>query len=181
MRRTILITAAAALVVALAASPALAKDIFRIDFERPDDVQVVTGKGWEIVSPGNKSDKCIKRAVKGKYASVGFTMSETVPEGAVLAFDYRVEVESGKVAYVGVNFHTKDGKQTFSSVKPQTEWTHVELPLAKIKAGGASKAKGYLQVGDAIKALSIYGRADEKEAANTSQTLYLDNVRISTP
>ena len=181
MKRTMLAILAIACAIASAAHATPGQTVFQADFESPASTKRLAAKKTTIASPGFESAKCLSLHATGKYASITFKMNDAIPAGAVLEFDYRLVMKSGKMRYLGINVYTKGGKQTFTALPaPQPEWKHVKTEMSKIHTSSGSKVKGNLAPGDVMTRLSFYGRAEDS-APKTVQTVYLDNIRIYVP
>lgn len=176
MRDAIKLLTAAILCVATVGS-AWATDIVSVDFEgeKSFEAHVI---GAKIGQPGYESAKCAMVSGKGRFLPIKFKIDKPYEDGMKIAFDYKVEVPTGKTQYVALALFTPDQKSArlWQGFKTPSQWTHIEMPLSKVTLHSSAKEIGHLKPGDAIARINIYSRA--KDDIETAHTLYVDNLRL---
>ena len=178
-KHLVLCTIALALSAALAfAAPAT---LFQADFEGSDAATLLGAKpgAAKIADEGCKSDHSASLEKTGKFCSMVIqTKGLKVQAGTMLSFDYRQIVHEGAASYLGVQIRASDGKIPITTAPTgSSEWKHFEVNIMKLGPAGHAKNKDKLVPGDVISSIDFYGRGKE---SSTRQTIYIDNVRLTT-
>ncbi|MFH1920510.1 MAG: DUF4962 domain-containing protein [Planctomycetota bacterium] len=169
--------------------PALAADIFVIDFEQGGDVSAyegldVAGVEAEIVEKGaDEAGHCLRLHNPTPATSCPLRLKRPieVEKNLILSFDYRVEIEEGYEGdYLGMSWYV-DGRQWFwASDEFSAEWRHAQVEIPKLRSSSGK----VIRPGLVFSTVQLYGRVKEttevRTATKARMTVWFDNIRLYT-